>query len=78
MKATKLAHTDEPNYGEIVEFPGGGGTFIRGTVHEIYGFPPRRHVIILLTPEISGEFVVDKPSTVSWPLEGIRRSPHHA
>jgi hypothetical protein len=38
-----------------------------------YEPPARRHVVVLLTPDRSGA-IVDEPSTVSWPLDVIRRS----
>lgn len=37
----------------------------------LYGPPRHRHVVIMLTPEVSE--VVDEPTTVSLPLEGVRR-----
>lgn len=45
---------------------------VHGTIHEIYGPPTRRHVVIMLTPEVSGD-VVDEPTTVSVPLDAVKR-----
>ena len=46
---------------------------VRGTIAEIYGNAARAHVVIELTPEVSGD-VVDEPTTVSLPLESVRRA----
>jgi hypothetical protein len=32
----------------------------------------RRHVVVLLTPELSGD-IVDEPSTVSMPLDAVKK-----
>jgi hypothetical protein len=45
---------------------------VHGTVHKVYGPPGHRHVVIMLTPEISG--VVDEPTTVTLPLDDLKRS----
>jgi hypothetical protein len=42
-----------------------------GSVHEVYGPPGHRHVVIMLTREISD--VVDEPTTVALPLDDVRR-----
>jgi len=60
----------EPEYGEEVSFPLGLEE-VHGTVHEVYGPPGHRHVVIMLTPEISG--VVDEPTTVTLPLDDVKR-----
>jgi hypothetical protein len=44
---------------------------VHGTVHEVYGPPGHRHVVIMLTPEISE--VVDEPTTVALPLDDVKR-----
>ena len=44
----------EPLYGEIIEIPWGPRHTVRATVHEVYGQPDRRHLIVILTPEVSG------------------------
>jgi hypothetical protein len=64
----------EPEYGEEVSFPLG----LKGvhTVHEVYGPPRHRLVVIMLTPEISG--VVDEPTTVTLPLDDVKRVAHDA
>jgi hypothetical protein len=57
----------EPEYGDEVSFPLGLKE-VHGTVHEACG-PP--HVVIMLTPEISG--VVEEPTTVTLPLDDVKR-----
>lgn len=64
--------TAEPRYGEIVEIPWGPTDTVRATVHEVYGQPERRHVVVLLTPEVSG-YIVDKPTTRSLSIEKVLR-----
>ena len=53
----------------------GGGSHGRGPggdgLHQVYGPPGHRHVVIMLTPEISG--VVDEPTTVTLPLDDVKR-----
>jgi hypothetical protein len=44
---------------------------IRGTIIEIYGRSPRQHVVVQLTPELSG-YIVDEPTTVSLPIDLVR------
>lgn len=44
---------------------------MHGTVHEVYGPAGHRHVVIMLTPQISE--VVDEPTTVALPLEDVKR-----
>jgi hypothetical protein len=68
VKPTRKAEA-EPEYGEEVSFPLGLEE-VHGTVHEVYG-PGHRHVVIMLTPEISG--VVDEPTTVTVPLDDVKR-----
>jgi hypothetical protein len=46
---------------------------VRGTIAEIYSNAARTHVVIELTPEVSGD-VVDEPTTVSLPLQSVRRA----
>lgn len=59
-------------YGDEVLIPWGFEDDVRGTVQEIYGPPARRHVVVLLTPELSGS-VVDEPSTVSMPIDAVKK-----
>ena len=66
--------TAEPLYGEIVEIPWGPMHTVRATVHEVYGQPGRRHVVVLLTPEVSG-YIVDKPTTLSLSIDKVTRVP---
>jgi hypothetical protein len=58
-------------YGDIVHLPWGLTGDVAGTVQEVYGSPLRRHVVVLLTPEVSGP-VVEEPTTVSVPLSVVR------
>ena len=58
-------------YGDEVAIPWGLSE-VRGTVADIYGPPLRRHVIVRLTPELSG-YVVDEPTTVSMPIDSVRK-----
>ncbi len=62
---------DNLSYGEPVVVAWGLADVI-GTVHEVYGSPARKHVVVKLTPELSGD-VVDEPTTVSVPLDAVRR-----
>ncbi len=66
-----MANT-ELSYGDEVLIPWGFEEDVRGTVQEVYGPLARRHVVVLLTPEVSGE-VVDEPSTVSMPLDAVKK-----
>ena len=63
--------TDQLSHGEEVLIPWGLDE-VRGTVHEIYGTPPRVHVVVELTPELSGS-VVDEVTTVTLPLDEVKR-----
>lgn len=60
-------------YGDEVLIPWGFDEDVRGTVQEVYGPPARRHVVVLLTPELSGS-VVDEPSTVSMPIDAVKKA----
>lgn len=57
MGATQLTHGDE------VIIPWGIDE-IHGTVRDVYGTPPRVHVVVELTPELSGS-IVDEPTTAA-------------
>lgn len=63
---------EEPAFGDEVLIPLGFEEDVRGTVQEVYGPPARRHVVVLLTPEISGA-IVDEPSTVSMPIDAVKK-----
>lgn len=65
MANTELAYGDEV----LVSW---GFEDVRGRVQEVYGPPARRHVVVLLTPELSGD-IVDEPSTVSLPLDAVTK-----
>ena len=62
----------EPAYGETVEIPWGSRHTVRATVHEVYGHTERRHVVVLLTPEVSGDIVAE-PTTLSLPIDKVKR-----
>lgn len=66
MADTELA------YGDEVLIPWGFEDDVRGTVQEVYGPSARRHVLVLLTPELSGS-VIDEPSTVSMPIDAVKK-----
>ena len=61
----------EPKFGEIVEIPWGNRHTVRGTVHEVYGHS-MRHVVVMLTPELS-DYVVSEPTTFSVPIREVKR-----
>ena len=61
----------EPEYGEEVEIPWGNRSTVRATVHEVYGHS-KRHVVVILTPEMS-DYVVSEPTTFSVPIDGAHR-----
>jgi hypothetical protein len=46
---------------------------VRGTVAEVYGDKAHRQVVIALDPDTTG-YVVDEPTTVSLPIEDVRRA----
>lgn len=62
---------EELSYGDEVAIDWGLDE-VHGTVHEVYGPPGRRHVVIMLSPEVSGD-IVSEPTTVSVPLDAVKR-----
>lgn len=58
--------------GEEVVIPWGLDE-VRGRIAEIYGQAPRVQVVIELTPELSS-YVVDAPTTVTMPLDAIKKT----
>lgn len=50
-----------------------GVSEVHGTVAEVYGPKGNRQVVIALDPETSG-YVVGEPTTVSLPIEGVRKA----
>lgn len=46
---------------------------MRGTVQEVYGPPGHVHVVVVLTPELTGS-VVDEPTTVSLTIDRIKKA----
>lgn len=63
---------EDLEFGDEVLIPWGSKVDVRGTVQEVYGPPARRHVVVLLTPELSGA-IVDEPSTVSTPIDSVKK-----
>lgn len=59
------------SFGEEVLIPWGVSE-VRATVREIYGPPGNEHVVVDLTPAISG-FIVDEPTTVSLTLDALKK-----
>jgi hypothetical protein len=59
-------------FGDEVLVPWGPEYDVRGTVQEVYGPPARRHVVVRLTPELSGP-VVDEPTTVAMPIDAVKK-----
>lgn len=41
-------------------------------MQEVYGTPPRVHVVVKLTRELSGS-VVDEPTTVSLRIDAVKK-----
>ncbi|MBW3578785.1 MAG: hypothetical protein KY462_13795 [Actinobacteria bacterium] len=66
-----MARRDEPVFGELVAIPWGLGE-VYCYVHEIYGRPDRRYVILRSEPELS-HYMLDDETTVVVPLEQVRR-----
>lgn len=58
-------------YGDEVIIPWGLHE-VRGTIREVYGTPPHVHVVVELTPELSGS-IVDEPTTVALPIDAVRK-----
>ncbi len=53
-------------------FPGVPAPPVRARVREVYGQTGHRHVLVLLTPEVSG-YVVAEPTTLSLPIGKVRK-----
>ncbi len=66
-----MTTTDDLSHGDEVLIPWGLDE-VRGRVHEVYGTPPRVHVVVELSPELSGS-VVDEPTTVTLPLDAVKK-----
>jgi hypothetical protein len=47
--------------------------YVEGDVEEVYGPPARQHVLVRLTPEVSGD-VVDEPVSISVPVDAVRQA----
>lgn len=63
--------SDELSYGDEVVIPW-GFTEVHGRVAEVYGPPAQRRVLVALEPELSS-YVVDEPTTVSIPLDDVKK-----
>jgi len=63
---------DELKVGDAVIFMWGVSE-VAGTVAEVYGRRGHRQVVIALEPDTSG-YVVDEPTTVSLPIDDVRRA----
>lgn len=66
-----MATEDDLRYGDEIAIPWGLDE-VHGVVEEIYGPPLRRHVLVRLTPEVSG-YVVAESTSVSLPIEDVRK-----
>lgn len=64
--------TGQLAFGDEVVIPWGVDE-VHGTVHEVYGEAPKIYVVIQLTPELSG-YVVDEPTTVTLPIDAVKRA----
>jgi len=64
--------SDELKIGDVVSFLWGVSE-VRGVVAEVYGLKGHRQVVIALDPDMAG-YVVDEPTTVSLPIEDVRRA----
>ncbi len=65
-----MPRRDEPIFGEMVALPWGLGE-VYCYVHEVYGRPDWRQVVLRLSPELT--WVVEQETTVAMPLEKVRR-----
>lgn len=66
-----MTTTNGFSHGDEVLIPWGLDE-VRGRVQEVYGTPPRVHVVVELTPELSG-LIVTEPTTVTLPLEAVKK-----
>lgn len=62
----------EPSPHDRVLIPFGLGGQVEAEVEYVYGPPTLRHVLVLLTPEVSSE-VVAEPTTMSVPIASVRQ-----
>lgn len=60
----------EPQPGTRVLVPWGLGEPVEAEVDHVYGPPNRRHVLLWLDPDFSGEMVIERV-TISMPLDAI-------
>jgi hypothetical protein len=62
----------EPQIGERVLVKWGPDAQVMAEVMEVYGPDARRHVLVLLTPEVSDD-VVDQPTTLALPMYAVEQ-----
>lgn len=62
----------EPSEGDLVLVTWGLDGDVSAEVVQVYGPPARRHVLVRLTPDLSGD-VVAEPTTLSVPLDAIKQ-----
>lgn len=63
----------EPQSGAKVQVQWGLDGYVEAEVVEVYGPPTRRHVLVCLTPELSGD-IVDDRKTLSVPLAAVKQA----
>lgn len=66
-----MSHELSP--GTRVWIPWGLGPQVAAEVDHVYGPPARRHVLLWLDPEFSGD-IVDERVTISMPLDAVSRA----
>lgn len=62
----------EPKLGERVLVEWGLAGQVHAEVAQVYGPPALRHVLVRLSPEVTGD-VVDEPVTISVPVEAVHQ-----
>lgn len=62
----------EPKLGERVLVEWGLAGQVQAEVAQVYGPPALRHVLVRLSPEVTGD-VVDEPVTISVPVEAVHQ-----
>jgi len=64
--------SDELEVGDTVIIPWGLDE-VRGCAVEVYGTPPRRKIVVELTPELSS-YVVAEPTTIALSIDVVRKA----
>lgn len=67
-----MVRNNEPVYDEVITIPWGVGE-VHGRVHEVYGRPEQRYVVVRLIPGLSGYIVADE-TTVTVPIDEVTRA----